>query len=261
MKYMEKRDRAQKSFLPECVEDYIDEENPVRVIDAFVDSLEMEVLGFRKAKPAQTGRPAYDPRNLLKLYLYGYLNRIRSSRMLMRESRRNIELIYLLGGLKPDFRTIADFRKDNARAIRGTFLAFGEVCRECKCKCTGAEYKEVSFGPNTDCVPVRMFGTLTKEVQKIPPDARISPSNHTLDTGHVPKKKVVLRIRDDKEKLKQRMCLSEHPFGTVKWYNGARYLLCKGKTKAAGELGLSFLAYNLTRAINMVGAKALIAAM
>ncbi|NLM14978.1 MAG: DDE transposase, partial [Clostridiaceae bacterium] len=92
-------------------------------------------------------------------------------------------------------------------------------------------------------------------------NARISPNNHTLDTGHVPKKKVVLRIEDNKEKLKERMCLSEHPFGTVKWYNGAHYLLCKGKEKASAELGLSFLAYNITRAINMIGTKALIAAM
>ena len=546
MKYMEKRDRSQISFLPDCVEDYIDEENPVRVIDAFVDSLDMEVLGFRKARPAQTGRPAYDPRDLLKLYLYGYLNRIRSSRMLMRECRRNVELFYLLGGLKPDFRTIADFRKDNAKAIRNTFRAFGklcvklglynrellavdgtkiravnskdncynrevlekklahidekigsylaaldeqdkaergtetdpekiraaieelrsrqekyegilqdllesgetqilttdpearrmhskdgfhccynvqtavdsgshliaeyevtnhntdqgllqevtasakeqlevetisavadkgyesredilnciydgtaptvalkydkeersyelpyeeaeitdeergstkredienclkagllpqiyegtgitvevqtkgkiscflrdeegnvtcpmghilrysrkrgrciiykdkEVCRECRNKCTNGEYKEVSFGPETDCVPVKMFGILTEPVQQIPPNAHVSPSNHTLDTGHVPKKKVVLRIQDDKEKLKQRMCLSEHPFGTVKWYRGAHYLLCRGKTKAAAELGLSFLAYNMTRAISMVGVRKLIEAM
>ncbi len=128
MKYKEKKDRWQISFLPECVEDYISEENPVRVIDAFVDSLDMGGLGFEKAKPAQTGRPAYDPRDLLKLYLYGYLNRIRSSRMLMRECRRNIELFYLLGGLKPDFRTIADFRKDNAGAIRNTFRTFGKLC-------------------------------------------------------------------------------------------------------------------------------------
>ncbi|MBQ2139767.1 hypothetical protein [Ruminococcus sp.] len=110
-------------------------------------------------------------------------------------------------------------------------------------------------------MPVKMFGNLTAPVQKIPYNARISPSNHTLDTGHVPKKKVVLRIQDNKEKLKQRMCLSEHPFGTVKWYRGAHYLLCKGKTKAAAELGLSFLAYNLTRAINIVGVRSLIAAM
>ena len=136
-----------------------------------------------------------------------------------------------------------------------------DVCRDCRNKCTNGEYKEVSFGPETDCVPVRMFGVLKEPVQKIPPEARISPNNHTLDTGHVPKKKVVLRIQDDKEKLKQRMCLSEHPFGTVKWYRGAHYLLRKGKVKASAELGLSFLSYNLTRAMNMVGAKTLIAAM
>ena len=98
MGYMEKKDRGQICFLPECVEDYVDEENPVRVNDAFVDSLDMAALGFEKAEPAQTGRPAYDPRDLLKLYLYGYLNRIRSSRMLMQKCRRNVELFYLLGG-------------------------------------------------------------------------------------------------------------------------------------------------------------------
>ena len=119
----------------------------------------------------------------------------------------------------------------------------------------------MSYGPETDCVPVKMFGILTEPVQQIPPNAHISPSNHTLDAGHVPKKKVVLRIQDDKEKLKQRMCLLEHPFGTVKWYRSAHYLLCRGKTKAAAELGLSFLAYNMTRAISMVGVRKLIEAM
>lgn len=128
MKYMEKWDRNQISMLPECVEDYISEDNPVRVIDAFVDRLDMKAVGYTKAAPAQTGRPAYDPRDLLKLYIYGYLNRIRSSRRLMLECRRNIELFYLIGGLKPDFRTIADFRKDNAKAIRNTFRAFGKLC-------------------------------------------------------------------------------------------------------------------------------------
>ena len=153
--------------------------------------------------------------------------------------------------------------EEQCSAKRGRCIVYKdkEVCRECKNKCTNGEYKEVSFGPETDCVPVKMFGILTEPVQQIPPNARISPSNHTLDTGHVPKRKVVLRIKDDKEKLKQRMCLSEHPFGTVKWYRGAHYLLCRGKTKAAAELGLSFLAYNMTRAISMVGVRKLIEAM
>ena len=96
---------------------------------------------------------------------------------------------------------------------------------------------------------------------QIPPDAKISPNNHVLDRRGSPERKVVIHIREDKEKLKQRMCLSEHPFGTVKWYHGAHYLLCKGKEKAAAELGLSFLVYNMKRAINMLGIQRLMAAL
>ena len=547
MDYIKKADRNQLSFLPECIDDYIDENNPVRLIDAFVDGLEMGALGFRKSHPNETGRPAYDPRDLLKLYIYGYMNRIRSSRKLMKECRRNIELFYLLGRLAPDFRTIADFRKDNATALKNTFKAFSKLClkldlfekellagdgtkihavnskdncynesvlkkklsnieekienylssletsdnsssddmelsegkiseaidelnerkikyenlldemiesgesqilttdpdcrrmhskdgfhccynvqtavdggshliagyevtnhnvdagllyetvknakelleietvtavadkgydskkdildcvldgtvpkvalkfdkvernfeipyeevevseeernslaaddiyrcmkagilpkfyegkglilevqeknhlscflrnedgqvtcpmgnllktskqkkdktvyfdrmscRHCRNKCTTASFKEVAFGPNTNCVPVMVFGNPTVELQKIPDDAKISPANHTLSTSKVPKKKVVLRISEEKELLKQRKCLSEHPFGTVKWYHGAHYLLCKGIEKASAEMGLAFLAYNMTRAINMVGIKKIIAAI
>lgn len=547
MKYIEGLDRNQLTFLPECIEDYIDESNPVRVIDAFVNSLDMDALSFKRALPNQTGRPPYNPRDLLKLYIYGYLNKIRSSRKLMIEAGRNIELIYLLNKLTPDFRTIADFRKDNVKALKNTFRAFGklclklnlfnrellaidgtkiravnskdncynsevlekklsnieeklndylsrldesdknefdieelskekikkviqelterkekyqdllselhesgntqilttdpdarrmhskdgfhccynvqtavdseshliaeyevtnhntdsgllyetsksakellkvesievvadkgyeskadirncildgtaptvalkcdkeersftfpyeeseitekdrsstkkadiekcikagvlpkcfedtgisvevqkkikescfirneqgevscptgnvlrysktkgrctvyfdrELCRSCKCRCTAASYKEVSFGPNTDCVPVKMFGTAEAKYQEIPYNAKISPYNHTLDTKKVPEAKVILRIKDSKEKLKQRMCLSEHPFGTVKWHHGAHYFLCKGKEKVTAEMGLSFLAYNITRAINMVGVQKIIDAL
>ena len=102
----------------------------MRVIDAFVDSLDISSLGIRKAEPACTGRPAYDPRALLKLYIYGYFNRIHSSRRLMLECGRNIELFYLLNRLTPDFRTIADFRKNNAKAIKNVFKAFVRVCME-----------------------------------------------------------------------------------------------------------------------------------
>ena len=128
MKYIEGTDRNQLTFLPDCIEDYIDENNPVRVIDAFVNSLNMDSLGFERALPNQTGRPPYDPRDLLKLYIYGYLNKIRSSRKLMIECSRNIELFYLLNKLTPDFRTIADFRKNNTSAIKNTFRAFGKLC-------------------------------------------------------------------------------------------------------------------------------------
>jgi transposase len=547
MKYIEGQDRNQLTLFPECVEDYISEDNPVRVIDAFVNSLDMKELGFRRFAPEDTGRPPYDPRDLLKLYIYGYFNKIRSSRRLMQECGRNIELFWLMRKLQPDFRTIADFRKDNAKAIRQSFLAFGKLClqlglyqrellavdgskfravnsdknvytaevlekklanieqklsrylseldeedktdaesapdadtiraaiaelqerkekyieyltelknsgqtqllttdsearrmhskdgfhscyniqtavdagshlivdyevtnrntdqglltevtnkakeqlevdviettadkgyesredilnclfngtvpnvalkydkterlynipyveaeiteelrsstkpediktcisagvlpkcfegtavevelqekgaiscfilnadgtvtcpmgnimrkkqkkgentiyqcrdacRQCPNRCVpGSRYKTVSFGPNTDCVPVKIYGGNPQGLQQIPPNAKISPYNHVLDRKSSPDKKVVIRIREDKEKLKQRMCLSEHPFGTVKWYHGAHYLLCKGKEKASAELGLSFLVYNLKRAINMIGMNKLMAAL
>ncbi|MEL7608809.1 MAG: transposase, partial [Bacillota bacterium] len=128
MKYVEGQDRKQMTLLPGCIEDYIGEDNPARVIDAFVDGLDFEELGIRRAVPNETGRPAYDPRDLLKLYVYGYFNRIRSSRRLMAECKRNIELFYLLNRLTPDFRTIADFRTDNAKALRNVFRAFVKLC-------------------------------------------------------------------------------------------------------------------------------------
>ncbi|HOV25688.1 IS1182 family transposase [Acetivibrio straminisolvens] len=547
MKYIQGQDRHQLTLLPDCIEDYIGEENPVRVIDAFVDSLDLTGAGFIRTTPNETGRPPYSPKDLLKLYVYGYFNRIRSSRKLMIECTRNIELFYLLRKLTPDFRTIADFRKDNAKALKNVFRAFvklcmnldlykkellaidgskfravnskdnaynaeilekklkridehiaeylsqmdnedksepdtlspdkikaaieeltlrkekyqgflkellesGETqllltdpearrmhskdgfhccynvqtavdkgshliadyevtnhntdqgllkevaqsarenlevetievvadkgyesredilncvmngivpnvalkydkherlytidyeeaditeeiknstkpediqkciragvvpacyentaislelqeksalscftlnddgtvtcpmgnilskvktkgsntwyrnkdaCRQCPNKCTSSKgYKTVSFGPNTKYVPVRMYGSPSCKLNPIPDNIPMNPFNHTLDRkDYSPPKKIVLKIKEDIQKIKERMCLSEHPFGTVKWYNGANYLLCKGKEKATAELGLSFLAYNMKRAINMVGVRKLIEAI
>lgn len=547
MKYIKGQSRNQMIMVTECLEDYISEDNPVRVIDAFVDNLDLELAGFNRTTPKDTGRPPYDPRDLLKLYVYGYFNKIRSSRKLMTECTRNIELFYLIGKLTPDFRTIADFRKDNAKALKNVFSAFvklcvklnlyqkellaidgskfravnskdnaynaeilqkklkridehiseylsqmdkndkdepdapspeqikealrelttrkekyqdylkelietgktqilttdpeahrmhtkdgfnccynvqtavdkgshliaeyevtnhntdqgllkevaditrealevdilevvadkgyesrrdiencimngiipnvafkydkterlynidyeeaeiteeirnstkpediqkcikagvlpkcyentvidvelqgqtvlscftlnedgtvtcpmgniltkkkvkgrntvygsKEACRQCPNRCTDSRKpKEVSFGPETRCVPVRMYGNTKHRVNRIPADIPINPFNHTLDRkDYAAPTKVVLRIKEDIHKMKERMCLSEHPFGTVKWYHGAHYLLCKGKEKATAELGLSFLAYNMKRAINMVGTRKLIEAM
>lgn len=548
MGYVEGADRHQIMLLPESIEQMVDEENPVRVIDAFVDGLNIEKLGFTKARPAETGRPAYDPRDLLKLYIYGYFNKIRSSRKLMKECQRNIELFYLLRRLTPDFRTIADFRKQNAEALKGVFREFvgicmamklyqaelvaidgtkiravnskansynvetlvsklvrieehiqrylsemdqldqtetdeqkiskeklqakieslkerqkryqdyqkqldatGEkqilttdpearvmqskdgyhcyynvqtavdggshliaayevtncctdqgllkevadetrknlavetiqvvadkgydsrkdvekcfqngivphvalkydkeerihtldyqeaeisederqstqpkdiqkclaagvlpscyegsgltvevqeesqiscfvrqdedtvicpmgfelhklkqvgvnaiyankaACHQCVNKCTASKArKEVSFGPDTTVVPVKMYGSPNRPLQQIPPDAKIHPNCHVLDRQNKPKKKVQIRIRSDTDMIKLRMCLAEHPFGTLKWHHDARYVLCKGKKKASGELGLSFLVYNLKRALSIAGPLKLIAAM
>lgn len=121
--------RSQSTLFPERIDDYITEENPVRVIDVFVDSLDLTDMGF-KTSPAWTGRPGYHPSTMLKLFIYGYLNRVQSSRRLERESGRNLELIWLLGRLSPDFKTIADFRKDNGRSIQRVCREFILICRK-----------------------------------------------------------------------------------------------------------------------------------
>ena len=122
-------ERDQLLLLPEAVDDYVGAENPVRFIDAFVDGLDLAAAGFARVTARATGRPGYAPRDLLKLYIYGYLNRVRSSRRLEREAHRNIEVIWLLRSLRPDFKTIADFRRDNRAAFRAVFRQFVLLCR------------------------------------------------------------------------------------------------------------------------------------
>ena len=547
MGYICGQDRNQMQLYTTTLEEVLGEDNPVRVIDAFVEGLNLAELGIERAKPADTGRPPYNPKDLLKLYIYGYFNRIRSSRRLMMECGRNIEIFYLLNRLTPDFRTIADFRKENAKVIKNVFKAFvklcmdlnlyqreliaidgskfravngkkkmyneeilkkklarieenvtkylGELdqadqddlgasiysseeikqkladlelrrktyesylqelsqsgetqklttdpqarmmktkdgfaccynvqtavdnsshliaeyevtnscndynsltqvaeaakeilevdtihvgadkgyddqdeieqciyngiiphvgfkndkterlltveyeeaaiteqdrvstkpedikrclkagvlpvcyentiidievqmqdqlscftrnpddtvtcpmgciltrvrthkdgsaryqnraaCRECLNRCTPSKnFKAVKFGPNTRYVPILMYGTALQPLQ-VYPTSEI-PYNAFSQLKHRAKKKVVVHIKDDIPTQKLRLHLSEHPFGTVKWYHGAHYLLCKGIEKATAELGLSFLAYNLKRAINMVGTEKLLAAI
>jgi len=123
-------DRTQTTLFPPCMDDWIDEENPVRVVDAFVDALDLAELGFEGVAPASTGRPSYHPSALLKLYIYGYLNRVQSSRRLEREADRNVELMWLMGRLVPDHKTIADFRRDNGAAIQQVCSRFVMLCRE-----------------------------------------------------------------------------------------------------------------------------------
>lgn len=543
MSYIKGQDRSQMYMAP-SLEDMVSEDNPVRVIDAFVGSLDLEKMGFSKSKPARTGRPAYDPADLLKLYIYGYCNQIRSSRRLMRECRRNIELFYLLRTLTPDFRTIADFRKDNTEAIRETFRAFSRLCiklagpdefiaidgskfravngnknmfnekilnsklerienkineymqkldkmdeeeaddeekipilekieerksrketylayqeelketgqtqklttdpearmmhshkdgyhccyniqtavgndnhfvidykvtnhvndqqilhgfckqirettrqdilsicadkgydsndevlecimdgtipyvgfcndkkderilvlehipqtiteedresekaedirrclhagvlpkcyedtnisiqihglgqigafireedksfvtcpmghqlkknknkrtghvyvnrlacKQCTNRCTPSKnYKEVYFGPESNCVAALMYGD--EPVVNKPPEG-FRPANSFFKKNPV-ETTVILKVKDDIPKQKQRLCISEHPFGTVKWYHGANYVLCKGIRKVTAELGLSFMAYNLKRMVNMFGTKRILEEM
>src|SRR3954466_1656529 len=130
MTYISGHDRSQILLLPEAVDDYVGPDNPVRFIDAFVDGLDLAAAGLGRVAPKVTGRPGYAPSDLLKLYIYGYLNRVRSSRRLEAETHRNIEVIWLLRHLKPDFKTIADFRRDNRNAFRQVFREFVLLCRQ-----------------------------------------------------------------------------------------------------------------------------------
>ncbi len=129
-RFVQSEERTQDTFLPCRLEDYVTEDNPVRVIDVFVAELDLSKLGFAGMQPEATGRPAYHPSTMLKIYLYGYLNRIQSSRRLERETQRNVELMWLIGRLTPDFKTIANFRKDNGPAIRAACRQFIVLCRQ-----------------------------------------------------------------------------------------------------------------------------------
>src|ERR1035437_4184854 len=129
-RFIQGEERTQSTLLPELLDDYIADTNPVRVVDVFVDELDLGKLGFEGVELAATGRPAYHPASLLKIYIYSYLNRIQSSRRLEKEAQRNVELMWLTGRLMPDFKTIADFRKDNGKAIRSVCRQFVVLCQQ-----------------------------------------------------------------------------------------------------------------------------------
>src|ERR1700677_1722638 len=131
-RFVQGDNRTQSFLLPEALDDYVTDTNPVRVVDVFVDGLDRHKLGLEGVEPALTGRPSYHPEVMLKIYIYGYLNRIQSSRRLEREAQRNVELMWLTGRLAPDFKTIARFRKDNGKAIRSVCRQFVMLCRRLK---------------------------------------------------------------------------------------------------------------------------------
>ena len=149
-RFVEGADRRQDFLLPASLEDYVSQDNPVRLVEAFIDELDLQALGFSGAPPADTGRPAYHPVTMLKIYLYGYLNRVQSSRRLEREAGRNVEVMWLCQRLVPDHKTLADFRKDNGRAIRKVCVQFVTLCRqlgllaEASVAIDGAKFKAVN---------------------------------------------------------------------------------------------------------------------
>ena len=128
MSYIRAEEREQIILFPESIESYVEENNEVRVIEAYINSLDLEALGFKRSRTKETGRPPYDPKDILKLYIYGYMNRIRSSRCLEKESKVTLEVIWLMRRLSPDHKTIANFRKDNGKALKNVFRDFVKLC-------------------------------------------------------------------------------------------------------------------------------------
>jgi transposase len=202
-------DRTQSTLLPECLDDFIDESNPVRVIDAFVEALNVAELGFDGVEPAATGRPAYHPSSLLKLNIYGYLNRVQSSRRLEREAGRNVEVMWLLGRLAPDHKTIADFRKDNGGAIKKVCARFVELCRRMgllskgSVAIDGSKFKAVN---NRD----KNFTSAKIERRRKQLEESVSRYLSRLDTADLqdPSETLTLkkvRIKEKLEKLKSEM--------------------------------------------------------
>jgi len=202
-------DREQSTLLPESLDDWVDESNPVRVIDAFVDALNIAELGFEGVEPAVTGRPSYHPSCLLKLYIYGYLNRVQSSRRLEREAGRNVEVMWLLGRLAPDHKTIADFRKDNGEAIKKVCARFVELCRrmgllsKASVAIDGSKFKAVN---NRD----KNFTSAKVERRRKQLEESVSRYLSQLDTADLqdPSETLTLkkaRIKEKLEKLQSEM--------------------------------------------------------
>ena len=212
-RFIEGEDRSQVTLLPACLEDYVEAENPVRVVEVFVDGLDLGQLGFDGVDPAATGRPAYHPAVLLKLYIYGYLNRIQSSRRLEREAQRNVELMWLTGRLMPDFKTIANFRKDNGRAIRKVCRQFVVLCQrlnlfsEAIVAIDGSKFKAVN-NRDKNFTPAKMQRRMAQIEQSIArylaamdTADRAEPEAAEIKKGHLRDK--IAALKEQMQQLKQ----------------------------------------------------------
>ena len=204
--YIEGMSRTQATLLPEVLDDYIGEENEARVIDAFVESLNLVELGFLRAEPGWMGRPSYDPRDLLKLYIYGYLNRVRSSRALERECGRNLEVLWLMRRLQPDHRTIADFRRDHVKQLRVVCAEFVVVCREMEL--VGAELAAID-GTKLRAVNAKDRNYTRKELEELRAKAEAKLSAYLsqlaeTDAAEEVEAAEVEALREKIERLKKR---------------------------------------------------------
>jgi len=207
MGYIQGTPREQAILFPETMEEYISDDNPVRFIDAFVDQLDLQAAGFQRTLPSEIGRPPYAPGDLLKLYIYGYLNRIRSSRKLEQEATRNIEVMWLLRKLKPDFKTIADFRKDNRNAFKQVFREFILLCRKLELfggeliAVDGSKFKAVN-NSKRNFTKARLQKTLKRIDEKI--EGYLNELDECDSKGPSPKRYSVAELESKIEHLKDR---------------------------------------------------------
>ena len=218
-RFVEGVDREQGSLFPEQLEDYVAEDNPVRVIDVFVDELDLGDLGFSRVEPRATGRPSYHPSVLLKLYIYGYLNRVQSSRRLEREAGRNVEVMWLTGRLVPDHKTIADFRKDNGPAIRKVCSRFVALCRQlgllagASIAIDGSKFKAVN---NRD----RNFTTAKMKRRMVQIEESVARYLHQLDSADRQEPSLARTMRTTR--LKEKIERLKEEMGRLKELNARR---------------------------------------
>lgn len=255
-RFVEGADRSQLTLLPDCLEDWVNENNAVHVIDAFIEALDLRGLGFERTMAKETGRPSYHPSVLLKLYIYGYLNRVQSSRRLEREAGRNVEVMWLIGRLAPDHKTIADFRKDNGAAIRKVCARFVALCRQmgllqlASVAIDGSKFKAVNTRDN-NFTPAKM----TKRIAQIEESVARYLSQLDAADRQEPSPEIELRTTQIKEKLvrlKQEMArLREIDAQMRKTPDGQISLTDPdARSMAVGGRGSGLVGYNVQAAVD-----------
>ena len=258
-RFVEGEERSQASLFPERLDDYIGQDNPVRLVEAFVDALDLKELGFEGVEPHATGRPAYHPATMLKLYVYGYLNRIGSSRRLERECLRNVELMWLTQRLAPDHKTIWEFRNVNSKALGRVCREFVNVCRRMSLftqaivAIDGSKFKAVNHR-DKNFTKNKMQTRQERAARHI---ARYLAELDDADQSERPMPEA--KTRHLKEKVKALRV--EHPFGTLKMWMGATHFLTKTLPRVRAQMSLHVLAYNMKRVINILGVSAFIKAI
>jgi transposase len=252
-RFIEGEDRGQGTLLPELLDDYVAEDNPVRVVDVFVEELDLGGLGFKRVQPAKTGRPAYHPAVLLKLYIYGYLNRIQSSRRLEREAQRNIELMWLTQRLTPDFKTIANFRKENGKAIRNVCRQFVVLCQQLDLfsdavvAIDGSKFKAVNSSDRnfTDA-------KLKRRMQEI--EANITRYLAELDTADrqepTARQAKTVRLNDKIAALKSQMATLKEIEATLEKTGETQISLTDPDARSMMTRGSGIVGYNVQTAVD-----------